>query len=80
MGRTFFLPHKTAAEKQRLIQDAAKCAKLIELFRGRGAKVSMATVSQASDDTGPSNLGQTIHARTSGCVGSGCNFEAHLEL
>ena len=34
----------------------------------------------ASDDTGPSSFGQTINAGMSGCVGSGCNFQARWEL
>ena len=66
-----------AKKKKKLKQDAAKCAKITELFCGGGGKVSAATVSQAaSEHTGPSSFGQTINAGLSGCVGSDCNFQA----
>ena len=42
-------------------------------FSGGGVKVSAATVSQASDDRGPSSRPD---AGMSGCDGSGCNFQA----
>ena len=38
-----------AKKKKLLVQDAAKCAKITDLFRGGAA------VSQAADDTGPSS-------------------------
>ena len=57
-----------AKKKKRLLQDAAKCSRLTELFRGGGAKVSAATV---SEETGPSSR---HNAGMSGCSGSGCNF------
>lgn len=47
---------RSKKKKKRLIQDAAKCTKLTELFCGGGVNVSMATVSQDSDDTGPSSF------------------------
>ena len=45
-----------AKKKKRLIQDAVKCSKFNGAFSGEGVKVSAATVSQASDDTGPNRV------------------------
>ena len=42
-------------------------------FSGGGLKVGAASVRQANDDTGPSSR---PNAGMSGCIRSGCNFQA----